>query len=70
MKDLTSALVILNVPECGSYERLCTSGDTCVLAEWFCDGVDDCAEAEDELNCGKLTWITTMLLMQISITTM
>ena len=40
------------VSDCGLYESVCSSDDTCVLSEWFCDGVGDCAEAEDEENCG------------------
>ncbi|MCR9163802.1 MAG: LDL receptor domain-containing protein [bacterium] len=35
---------------CGGFE--CADG-TCIDASWECDGLSDCAAAEDEANCGE-----------------
>lgn len=39
---------------CASYEFACASGDQCVSSMYECDGVFDCRDHSDELDCRKL----------------
>jgi len=36
----------------GASNFLCANGQKCISTSWKCDGVNDCADASDELRCG------------------
>ena len=38
-------------PACDDTTFECNDG-TCIFGEWECDGFEDCADGEDEANCG------------------
>jgi hypothetical protein len=47
-------------PSCDGDSWQCDSGG-CVSNEFRCDGVEHCADASDELNCGILLIFITQL---------
>uniref|UniRef100_A0A915CV90 Uncharacterized protein n=1 Tax=Ditylenchus dipsaci TaxID=166011 RepID=A0A915CV90_9BILA len=46
------AKVVTNCTEqCPEGYVLCAENKTCIFSHWQCDGVVDCLESEDELDC-------------------
>ena len=50
------------VSECATTEYECSDG-RCLERVWVCDGYNDCATGEDELNCSKLSIMLNNLLL-------
>ena len=40
--------------QCGQHEFRCRN-EMCVSADFVCDGVNDCVDNSDEVECGKLS---------------
>jgi hypothetical protein len=47
---------------CEAGEFPCIDGLTCVPLYRFCDGLNDCADNSDEIDCGKLLFVSTLLI--------
>jgi len=55
--------------ECFEEERSCGDGSTtCISEDLWCDGNVDCPNAADELSCGMLTVINSVLDIMLNVT--
>ena len=52
--------------ECDLYKWKCTNG-ICVPKRHVCDGLDNCGDGSDETNCGKLVFMTVVLVVVVVI---
>lgn len=39
--------------QCPYDQFMCESDSTCIPLSWHCNGVPDCQDQSDELNCSK-----------------
>ena len=39
--------------KCADVEFACSLSGFCIHKDWLCDGIDDCDDHSDELDCGK-----------------
>lgn len=39
--------------QCLRNEYACSNGIDCIPGHWECDGIHDCADGGDEINCGN-----------------
>ncbi len=49
------------------YVQCSLPSDRCIYRHWLCDGMDDCAAAEDEstISCGRHKLLALLLMYEI-----
>ena len=50
--------------KCASYQWKCTNRK-CIPKDYVCDGIDDCGDGSEERNCGKLVFMTMVLVLVV-----
>jgi len=50
--------------KCASFQFKCTDG-ICTYKSYVCDGYADCKDGSDERNCGKLVFMTVVLVVVV-----
>ena len=52
--------------KCSAFLWKCTNGK-CIDERYVCDGLDNCGDGSDESNCGKLVFMTVVLVVVVVI---
>ena len=50
--------------KCSSFHWKCTN-TKCIRKDFACDGTVDCGDGSDERNCGKLVFMTMVLVLVV-----